>query len=67
MVVVVNWILMSCQPSVISVKSIYKTNHFANIKHTYTNITHKFLNELVPVKRAVRRLVHAGARITLSR
>ena len=26
-----------------SVKSVYKTNHFANIKHTYTNIRHKFL------------------------
>ena len=26
----------------ISVKSIYKINHFANIKHTYTNIRHKF-------------------------
>ena len=26
-----------------SVKWIYKTNHFANIKHTYTNIRHKFL------------------------
>ena len=25
-----------------SVKSIYKTNHFANIKHTHTNIRHKF-------------------------
>ena len=25
-----------------SVKSIYKTNPFANIKHTYTNIRHKF-------------------------
>ena len=25
-----------------SVKSIYKTNHFANMKHTYTNIRHKF-------------------------
>ena len=24
------------------VKSIYKTNHFTNIKHTYTNIRHKF-------------------------
>ena len=26
-----------------SVKSIYKTNHFTNIKHTYKNIRHKFL------------------------
>ena len=25
-----------------SVKSIYKTNYFTNIKHTYTNIRHKF-------------------------
>ena len=25
-----------------SVKSIYKTNHFTNIKHTYTNIRHTF-------------------------
>ncbi len=25
-----------------SVKSVYKTNHFTNIKHTYTNIRHKF-------------------------
>ena len=30
-----------------SVKSIYKTNHFANIKHTYTNII-IFFEELVP-------------------
>ena len=27
-----------------SVKPIYKTNHFTNIKHTYTNIRHKFFN-----------------------
>ena len=26
----------------LSVKSIYKTNHFANMKRTYTNIRHKF-------------------------
>ena len=26
-----------------SVKSIYKTNHFSNTKHTYINIRHKFL------------------------
>ena len=25
-----------------SVKSIYKTNHFTNLKHTYTNIRHTF-------------------------
>ena len=25
-----------------SVKSIYKTNHFANLKHTHTNIRHTF-------------------------
>ena len=25
-----------------SVKSVYKINHFANIKHTYTNIRHTF-------------------------
>ena len=25
-----------------SVKSVYKTNHFTDIKHTYTNIRHKF-------------------------
>ena len=25
-----------------SVKSIYKTNHFTNMKHTHTNIRHKF-------------------------
>ena len=25
-----------------SVKSVYKTNHFANIKHAYTNIRHIF-------------------------
>ena len=30
-----------------SVKSIYKTNHFANINHTYTNIRQIF-KELVP-------------------
>ena len=30
-----------------SVKLIYKTNHFANIKHTYTNIRQIF-EELVP-------------------
>ena len=29
------------QPSV-NVKSVYKTNHFVNIKHIYTNIRHKF-------------------------
>ena len=31
-----------------SVKSVYKTNHFANIKHTYTNTRHKIFEVLVP-------------------
>ena len=34
-----------------SLKSIYKTNHFANIKHTYTNIRFSPFN-ITPVKRA---------------
>ena len=29
-----------------SVKSVYKTIHFTNIKHTYTNIRHKFSKSL---------------------
>ena len=39
-----------------SVKSIYKTNHFTNIKHTYTNSRHNFWNvspfNITPVERA---------------
>ena len=39
-----------------SVKSIYKTNHFANIKLAYKNIRHKFRRvtpfNITPVKRA---------------
>jgi len=39
-----------------SVKSIYKTNHFTNIKHAYANIRHKLLSvspfNITPVKRA---------------
>ena len=45
--------LFSHQPSV---KSIYKTNHFANIKHTSTNIRQNFQRvspfNITPVKRA---------------
>ena len=40
----------------LSVKSIYKTNHFVNIKHTNTIIRHKFQKvsplSITPVKRA---------------
>ena len=39
-----------------SVKSVYKTNHFANIKHTYTNTRQIFRRVspfyITPVKRA---------------
>ena len=53
-----NWILMSCQAHRVTsgqsksshkqihiskLFSIYKTNHFANIKHTYTYIRQKKL------------------------
>ena len=82
-----NWILMSCQPHMVtsghsnsghkqihisklflhiykhSVKSVYKTSHFANIKHTYTNIRHKFLKSvpsILPLLKEHIRLGHAG-------
>ena len=46
-----------------SVKSIYKTNQFANIKHTYTNIKQIF-DELgpsvLPLLKEHTRLGHAG-------
>ena len=76
-----NWILMSCQPHMVtseqsnsghkqihisklfshiyqpSVRSIYKTNHFTNIKHTYkmytnTNFWRVSPFNITPVKRA---------------
>ena len=47
-----------------SVKPIYKTNNFANIKHTHTNIRIFFPEELVllilPLLKAHTRLGHAG-------
>ena len=46
-----------------SVKSIYKTSHFTNIKHTYTNIRHKFsklVPSILPLLKEHIRLGHAG-------
>ena len=46
-----------------SVKSIYKINHFANIKRTYTNIRYKFLKlvpSILPLLKEHIRLGHAG-------
>ena len=53
-----------------SVKSIYNTNHFANIKHTYTNIRHthkhqaqifeELLPSVLPLLKEHIRLGHAG-------
>ena len=42
-----------------SVKSIYKTNHFANIKHTYTNIE-ELVPSVLPLLKEHIRLGHAG-------
>ena len=46
-----------------SVKSVYKTNHFKNTKHTYTNIRQIFkelVPSILPLLKEHIRLGHAG-------